>query len=121
LEPDKCYYFGPNVRGVRGMKEFDPAVHPAPDLAIEIDITQRSVRRQPIYALLGVPEPWRFDRSRLTVLLLSKDRKYKSATKSRAFPFLPMRVFEAFVRRMIDEDQMTVQLEFEAWVKTLPR
>lgn len=90
-------------------------------LAIEIDITQRSVKRQPIYARLGVPELWRFDRSRFTVLLLSKDRKYKSPTKSRAFPFLPMREFEAFVRRMIAEDQMTVQLEFEAWVKTLPR
>lgn len=121
LEPDKCYYFGPSVDRVRGMKEFDPAVHPAPDLAIEIDITRRSVKRQPIYALLGVPELWRFDGSRLTVLRLSTGRKYESSTGSRAFPFLPMEPFQAFVRRMIAEDQMTVQLEFAAWVKTLPR
>jgi hypothetical protein len=55
------------------------------------------------------------------VLSLTKDRKYKSSVNSRAFPFLPMREFEAFARRMIIEDQMTVQLEFEAWVRTLPR
>lgn len=121
LEPDKCYYFGTNVKRVRGMKEFDPAVHPAPDLAVEIDITNRSVKRQPIYALLGVPELWRFDGSRLTVLLLSKGQTYEPSASSTAFPFLPVEQFEAFVRRMIAEDQMTVQLEFQAWAKTLAR
>lgn len=121
VEPDKCYYFGPNAKRVRGMKEFDPTLHPAPDLTVEIDMTQRSVKREPIYALLGVPELWRFDGSRLTVRLLSSDRTYESSGKSRAFAFLPMDQFETFVRRMIVEDQMTVQLEFQAWVKTLAR
>jgi Uma2 family endonuclease len=121
VEPDKCYYFGATVKRVRGMKEFDPAIHPAPDLAIEIDITRRSVKRQPIYALLGVPELWRFDGSRLTILTLSKKGEYDTSPQSRAFPFLPMTGFEEFVRRMIAEDQTTVQLEFDAWVKTLPR
>lgn len=119
VEPDKCYYFGPSVKRVKGMKEFDPAVHPAPDLAVEIDIPRRSLKREPIYALLGVPELWRFDGSRLTVLLLSNDRIDESSGKSKAFPFLPMEHFETFVRRMIAEDQMTVQLEFQAWIRTL--
>jgi hypothetical protein len=29
--------------------------------------------------------------------------------------------FEAFLLRMASEDQMTVQLEFQDWVRTLPR
>ena len=103
------------------MKRFDPAVHPVPDLAVEIDITRRSIVRQPIYAKLGVREIWRFDGRRLAVLLLKRGGTYTVSRFSRVFPFLPMDRFEAFVLRMASEDQMTVQLEFQDWVRTLPR
>jgi Uma2 family endonuclease len=121
LEPDKCYYFGKSVARVRGMKRFDPTVHPVPDLAVEIDITRRSIVRQPIYATLGVREIWRFDGHRLVALLLKRGGTYAASRSSRVFPFLPMDRFEAFVLRMASEDQMTVQLEFQDWVRTLPR
>ena len=120
LEPDECYYLHTAPR-VRGMKRFDPAVHPPPDLALEIDITSRSIPRQPIYPALGVPELWRFDGRSVQVLKLGADGKFASIPASELFPFLPIEMFSRFVGRMLDEDQTAVVIEFQEWVRTLPR
>lgn len=117
LEPDECYYLK-NADRIRGMKRFDPAIYPPPDLAIEIDITSRSIARQPIYAALGVPELWRFDGSKITVLLL-QGSTYRPVEKSPTFPFLPMDQFTRFVHRMVEESQTAVIREFQLWVRTL--
>ncbi|HZL37239.1 MAG TPA: Uma2 family endonuclease [Tepidisphaeraceae bacterium] len=120
LEPDECYYLA-NEDKVRGMKRFDPAIHPAPDLAIEIDITRRSVPRQPIYAGLGVPELWRYNGKRLTILLLEDDGTYIPSVNSPSFPKLPMDQFEQFVHRMeSDEEQTSVLRAFRDWIRALP-
>jgi Uma2 family endonuclease len=118
LEPDECYYVQ-NVERARGIKRFDPAIHPGPDLAVEVDITSRSIAREPIYADLQVPELWRYDGFRLTVLLLDASGKYEPSSSSRAFPFLPMERIEAFVHRLEQEEQTAVMREFQAWVRTL--
>lgn len=118
LEPDECYYIQ-NASVMRGKDELDLSVDPPPDLAIEIDITSRSIPRQPIYAALGVPELWRFTNRRLAVLLLGSEGKYSPAAASRAFPFLPMAEFESFLRRLETEEPTTVLREFRDWVKTL--
>lgn len=119
LEPDECYYFE-NAARVRGMERFDPDIHPAPDLAIEVDITSRSIARLPIYAALGVPEVWRFDGNRLHVMILTGDQ-YSERPRSAAFSFLPIDDFTRFVMRMNEEEQNTVLRELGRWVKTLPR
>ncbi|MDB5298539.1 MAG: hypothetical protein JWO87_202 [Phycisphaerales bacterium] len=119
LEPDQCYYLK-NESKVRGMKRFEPKRHPPPDLAVEIDITSRSIAREPVYADLGVPELWRYNGRRLTVLVLNSSRKYVAAETSAGFPFLPIRPFEAFIHRMEREARTTVVREFRDWVKTLP-
>jgi Uma2 family endonuclease len=119
LEPDKCYYFT-NASRVRGMKQFDSTIHPPPDLAIEIDITSRSVLREPVYAGLGVTELWRYDGKRLTVLLLHASGKYTATSTSMLFSFLPMDRFEAFIHRMESEEQTKVLREFRDWVRALP-
>src|ERR1700712_4249955 len=69
LEPDECYYLKNELK-VRGMKRVDSIVHPPPALAVEVDITHRSIPREPIYAALGVPEVWRYDGTKLSVRLL---------------------------------------------------
>ena len=117
LEPDECYYLS-NAHRVRGMKRFDPAIYPPPDLAIEVDITSRSIPRQPIYAALGVPELWRFDGGALIVMLLQYGA-YHLAQKSPTFPFLPMDQFSGFIRRMLNEEQTSVVREFRRWLQTL--
>ncbi|HWE03979.1 MAG TPA: Uma2 family endonuclease [Tepidisphaeraceae bacterium] len=120
LEPDECYYFE-NAGRVLGMTEYDPAIYPAPDLAIEIDIIRRSIPRQPIYAGLGVPELWRYDGRNLAVLLLSSSAAYIPSTTSWALPFWPMNVFESFVHRMQTEMRTDVLREVQTWVRSLPR
>jgi len=118
LEPDECYYIEHAAHGHQIQGAFNPAVDPPPDLAIEIDITRRSIPKQPIYAALGVPELWRYDGKRLHVLLLV-DGDYKPAPASKAFPFLPIGEFETFINRFNDHTVTAVLLSFREWVRTL--
>lgn len=117
IEPDECYYIQ-HADAIRGKSELDLATDPPPDLAIEVDITRKSVPKQSIYAALGVPELWRSEASRLTVLLLRRG-KYHPAAASGVFPFLPMDRFQEFALRLASERQPKVLREFRAWVKTL--
>jgi len=117
LEPDECYYIM-HADAVRGKDELDLTVDPPPDLAVEVDITQRSIRREPIYAALGVPELWRFDGLHLNLLLLRDGTYYPSAT-STVFPFLRMSEFESFLLRLESERQTSVIREFRTWLRTL--
>jgi Uma2 family endonuclease len=117
-EPDACYYFT-NIDRVRGMKRFDPLIHPAPDLAIEIDLLSPSIPREPIYARLGVPEIWRYNLTRLSVHCLRSDNTYGEVAASGIFPFLPIAPFTAFIRRMIDEDETMVRSDFRDWLLTV--
>ena len=118
LEPDQCFYIE-NESKVLGMKRFDPSIHPAPDLAIEAEITRRSIAREPIYGSLGVPEIWRYRNGHIAIRRLTAEATYEDAAASRYFPFLPMREFEKYVQRMLVERQNTVGMEFRKWAQTL--
>lgn len=86
LEPDQCYYFK-HVDKIVGKKRIDLSTMPAPDLAIEIDITSSSIPRLPIYATFGVPEVWRYDGTQLIIYRLGK-KSYRPAKASLFFPKL---------------------------------
>jgi Uma2 family endonuclease len=86
LEPDQCYYFK-NVKKIAGKKRIDLRTMPAPDLAIEIDITSSSIPRLPIYASFGVPEVWRYDGTALIFYHLHR-KSYRPAKASSYFPTL---------------------------------
>lgn len=58
---------------------------PPPDLVIEIDITNPSIPKLPIYAEFDVPEVWRYDGRRLEVMLL-QDPRYTRANENRSLP-----------------------------------
>jgi Uma2 family endonuclease len=120
LEPDECFYVEHAAQAREMEDEFDATIHPPPDLAIEIDITHRSIPRDPIYAALGVKELWRFEAKGLKILHLSATGKYVVRERSIAFPFLPMQDFSRFVLRMRDKDQLKVLREFRQWVRSLP-
>jgi len=62
-----CYYVQ-NAKAAVGKTEFDFDVDPPPNLAIQIDITHRSIPREPIHAALGIQELWRFNGRELQVL-----------------------------------------------------
>ena len=80
FEPDSCFYIQ-NEEEVRGKDRMDLAVDPPPDLVIEIDITSPSLNKLPIYAQMGVPEVWRYDGERMTILIL-EDSDYAETTES---------------------------------------
>jgi len=119
LEPDECYYVQ-HAADVRGKDRLDLTVDPPPDLAIEIDITRRSIAREPIYAALGVPELWRFNGRQFRMLLLGADGTYQTVSHSAAFPFLPASIVESFIRRLGKEQPAVVLRDFRDWVRTLP-
>jgi Uma2 family endonuclease len=85
LEPDACYYIA-NASIIFGLEELDLSIHPAPDLAIEVDISPPDVSKQPIYAALSVPEIWRFTPSRGIEFLLRDGTEYVRTASSPNFP-----------------------------------
>ncbi|MGH9960711.1 MAG: Uma2 family endonuclease, partial [Pyrinomonadaceae bacterium] len=84
LEPDGCFYIQ-NVETMRGVRDLDLKVHPPPDLVIEVDFSSPSIKKIPIYAILGVPEIWHLENDRLTFLTLTEGR-YISRQASTALP-----------------------------------
>ena len=118
LEPDECYYIQ-NAPAVLGKDRLELPADPPPDLAVEVDITRRSVPRQPIYAALGVPELWRFDGKRLEFLKLNRSGKYVRIERSLAFGFLTPGDLQPFLDRVRAEDENAVIRSFQQWVRTL--
>lgn len=70
FEPDSSFYIR-NAERVRGKKKLDMEIDPPPDLVIEIDVTNDSLDKFPLYAALGVPEVWRYE-STLEIWLLDQ-------------------------------------------------
>ena len=84
FEPDSCFYVG-NVERVLGKDRIDLTVDPPPDLVVEVDITSPSVSKLPLFAEFGVPEVWRFDGERLSILRL-RHGSYQAVETSEVFP-----------------------------------
>jgi Uma2 family endonuclease len=82
---------------VRG-KNIDLPNDPPPDLALESDYTSSSLNKFTIYALLGVPELWRYRRQTLQVYQLVEGN-YELSDKSLAFPFLPIVEIPGFIEQ----------------------
>jgi Uma2 family endonuclease len=86
VEPDACYYVE-NAHRVIGEQDIRLETHPPPDIAVEIDITNSSLKKLFIYAALGVPEVWRYDGHSYTFYIL-KDGKYSEIPASHQLPGL---------------------------------
>jgi Uma2 family endonuclease len=64
FEPDGCFYFT-HIRQLARKTKINLLKDPAPDLAVEVDISSPSVSRFPIFARLGVKEVWRYHQGRV--------------------------------------------------------
>jgi Uma2 family endonuclease len=102
FEPDSCFYIQ-HADQIRGKNRIDLTTDPPPDLVIEIDITSPSFPKLPIYAQLGVPEVWRYDGNRLSVLRL-EGGEYREVEESLALPGLTSSVLTRFL-----EDNKTLR------------
>ena len=85
FEPDSSFYIR-NAGRVRGKKKLDMEIDPPPDLLIEIDVTNDSLDKFPLYAALGVPEVWRYEDA-LEIWILDQGR-YVQRHASVAIPIL---------------------------------
>jgi Uma2 family endonuclease len=116
LEPDDCFYLQSQPR-IIGKKRIHLPKDPPPDLAIEIDVTSRSVERLPIYASLGVPEVWRYDGKTLACLLLDQG-DYRESEHSLAFPKLRVNDLRPFLRIAEEKSDRTAAVKaFRAWLR----
>lgn len=114
-EPDSCYYVKNEVV-IREKENVIVGQDPPPDLILEVDITSPSDRRLPIYALLGVPEVWRYDGYSLEFLALQNE-KYIPIENSLSFPTLPAEIIVEYVQKRLILGESKTLKEFRAWVR----
>ena len=118
LEPDECFYIANEPR-VRGKQRLSIPRDPPPDLAVEIDVTNSSIDRMPIYAALGVPQVWRYSRQRLRRLHL-RAATYVARPRSLSFPALRPNELTPFLRPAERAGQATATLAFRRWLSAQP-
>jgi Uma2 family endonuclease len=115
LEPDECYWIA-NEAHMRAKVNWDPVQDPPPDLVIEIEITRSALNRMSIYAVLGVPEVWRFDGETIRIERLQADGKYQPSENSPTFPGVPMAGIAEFLQPSETVDYLSMVRAFRAWL-----
>jgi Uma2 family endonuclease len=85
LEPDSCFYIQ-NAQAGQGLGTTIANDLP-PDLALEIDIAQRSDTKLSIYQAFSVPEVWLYQGDQVKIKHLDQDQ-YVDALTGRAFPLV---------------------------------
>ena len=114
VEPDTCFYIK-NYQAVIGKDRLDLSKDPPPDLAIEIDITNRTHLDN--YLLLGVPELWRYTRKGFQINLLEGNR-YIESQISPNFPDIPIiKICDCILKQAQTEGRSKAIRAFKKWVK----
>src|SRR5712691_6637300 len=96
-EPDTCFYVQ-NAARIIGKRSLDFNTDPPPDIVVEIDLTNVSQPKFPIYAALRVPEIWRYDGSQAYFYHFAGEQ-YVETSHSRSFPFLTSAVLAQFIEQ----------------------
>ncbi|MDJ0746843.1 MAG: Uma2 family endonuclease [Xenococcaceae cyanobacterium MO_167.B27] len=116
IEPDNCFYIQ-HESAVRGKNRLDLTIDPPPDLAIEVDVTNRTYPE--IYSALGVPELWRFEAGKLQILVLDSG-KYRESQISPNFPdFDLIKSIPQFLQQCKTEGRNKGIKAFRSWVLNL--
>ncbi len=115
IEPDECYYIT-HEEIIRGKLNFDLNFDPAPDLAIEIDITSSSLDRLSIYAALGIGEIWRFDGQELTIYVLEGE-VYEIRNHSQVLSILSKNDILKFIEKRGQMGENALLREFRQWLQ----
>jgi Uma2 family endonuclease len=114
-EPDECFYFR-DIGSIRGKRRLDLDKDPAPDLAIEIDLTSRSQNRLQVYADLGIVEVWIYDGTPLAIMQLH-EQGYIASQVSQFFPNLPILDIAGFLQQAETIDYLELVKTFRNWVR----
>jgi Uma2 family endonuclease len=95
FEPDASFYVQ-NEAQVRDRPEIDLSVDPPPDVVLEMEMSRSALDKLPLFASIGIPEVWRCDGQRVTILILEQDR-YRESSTSLAFPVLTSDILTRFL------------------------
>jgi Uma2 family endonuclease len=87
IEPDSCFYIQ-NASGGQGMETIISNSDLPPDLAIEVDIANRSDNKLNIYRSIGVPEIWLYQSGGTLKIKQLVNDNYIDVLHSLAFPAL---------------------------------
>ena len=118
FEPDSSFYFSTNAELVRGRYNIDLNVDPPPDLVVEVDVTNPSLNKLPIYARLGVGEVWRLAGGRLEILAPDGTGEgYEAVPESRILPPLKVDDLNRLVERGLALDRPTWVREVRGWAR----
>ena len=108
---DRTYY----VSGLDRMPEATAEVldldggDAPPDLVIEVDVTNPSVPKLPIYAALGVSEVWTWSAHTVTCRRLNDAGEYEEAADSGELPAFPFAFAADFIRDHAGADDPTTE------------
>lgn len=117
VEPDSCYYLQ-NEPSVRNKQNIDLTIDPPPDLALEIDITNSSIDKLPIYTSLKVPEVWLYDGKKLRVFRLEENNNnYQALNQSPTFPWLNLAIIPELINRSLEEGETKTLKYFRQWIQ----
>jgi Uma2 family endonuclease len=118
-EPDLCFHIATAER-VIGKDELDLRIDPPPDLAIEIDTTNESLGKFPIYANLGVPEIWRYiDKQKRAAIYILKNGRYAETAFSLSFPVMTAEILADFIGRSETAGQQKALNAFRIWLRSI--
>ncbi|HEU4388833.1 MAG TPA: Uma2 family endonuclease [Blastocatellia bacterium] len=115
VEPDESFYVQ-NADRIIGKRKIDLNVDPPPDIVVEIDITNESRSKFPLYASLAVPEIWLYDSIQAHIYQL-QGSEYVKATVSRFFTLITPEVLARFIEQAAAEGQSATLLSFRQWVR----
>ena len=115
-EPDACFYVQ-TAAAIGNRLDLDFMVDPPPDIAVEVDIHHKTKDQLLIYAALGIPELWVFEKGRLTIHLLEQEQ-YVEAETSHALPMLTANILTDFITRLTKDGEFQTLLAFDEWLKS---
>ena len=111
-------FYTVNADRIRGLRDIDLAVHPAPDLILEVDISNRRMDKKELYEGCGVSEFWRFDEFDGVEVFALEDGVYVEVDASRIVRGLPISVVNGFVERMKQGDKRpAIVLSVQKWLR----
>ncbi len=114
-EGDESFYVK-NASAIVGKSQIDLDVDPPPDVVVEVDITNESLSKFPIYAAFLVPEIWRYDGKQARIYHLVNE-SYLERDASLSFPFLTAKAMTEFLEQSKTEGQTPALAAFRQWVR----
>jgi len=114
-EPDDSFYIR-NASQFLNRKQIDLATDPPPDIVVEIDHTNASFDKFPIYAGLNVPEIWRVVGSKVQFFVLVADH-YEEFEASAILPGLTSQALSEFLDQGLKQGEWVAAPAFRDWLR----